>query len=147
MQRPQVQSSARVLIADDDPVMRRLLKSIVMKEGYDAVVVDDGREAYRILQSDADFRGAIFDMMMPHLQGLDIIRYMRTEKRLQRIPVMMVSADRDLSLMATSFVAGATVFLTKPFNLEQLQTTLRILLTNNMAPPIDHPKECSTRLS
>jgi len=146
MQRPQVQSSARVLIADDDPVMRRLLESIVMKEGYDAVVVDDGREAYRILQSDADFRGAIFDMMMPHLEGMEIIRYMRTEKRLQRIPVMMVSADRDLSLMARSFVAGATVFLTKPFNLEQLQTTLRILLANNAAPTIEHPMECSTRL-
>ena len=123
----------RILIADDDPVMRHLLTSIVRKEGYDTVVVDDGREAYRILQSDADFRAGIFDMMMPHLEGLDIIRYMRTEKRLQRIPVMMISADRDLQLMAKSFVAGATVFLTKPFNTEQFQTTLRILLANKTA--------------
>lgn len=120
----------RILIADDDPVMRHLLTSIVRKEGYDTVVVDDGREAYRILQSDADFRAGIFDMMMPHLEGLDIIRYMRTEKRLQRIPVMMISAERDLQLMAKSFVAGATVFLTKPFNTEQFQSTLRILLAN-----------------
>lgn len=124
----------RILIADDDPVMRHLLTSIVRKEGYDAVVVDDGREAYRILQSDADFRAGIFDMMMPHLEGLDIIRYMRTEKRLQRIPVMMISSERDLQLMAKSFVAGATVFLTKPFNTDQLQNTLRILLTNKTAP-------------
>jgi len=123
----------RILIADDDPVMRHLLTSIVRKEGYDTVVVDDGREAYRILQSDADFRAGIFDMMMPHLEGLDIIRYMRTEKRLQRIPGMMISAERDLQLMAKSFVAGATVFLTKPFNTEQFQTTLRILLANKTA--------------
>jgi DNA-binding response OmpR family regulator len=128
------QPSQRILIADDDPVMRHLLTSIVRKEGYDAVVVDDGREAYRILQSDADFRAGIFDMMMPHLEGLDIIRYMRTEKRLQRIPVMMISAERDLQLMAKSFVAGATVFLTKPFNTDQLQSTLRILLTNKSNP-------------
>lgn len=131
---PASTSTERILIADDDPVMRHLLTSIVRKEGYDAVVVDDGREAYRILQSDADFRAGIFDMMMPHLEGLDIIRYMRTEKRLQRIPVMMVSAERDLKLMANSFVAGATVFLTKPFNPEQFQTTLKILLTNKAAP-------------
>ena len=124
------QSTKRVLIADDDPVMRHLLTSIVRNEGYDTVVVDDGREAYRILQSDADFRAAIFDMMMPHLEGLDIIRYMRTEKRLQRIPVMMISAERDLQLMAKSFVAGATVFLTKPFNTTQFQSTLRVLLAN-----------------
>ncbi len=127
-------SSQRILIADDDPVMRHLLTSIVRKEGYDAVVVDDGREAYRILQSDADFQAGIFDMMMPHLEGLDLVRYMRTEKRLQRIPVMMISAERDLQLMTKSFIAGATVFLAKPFNTNQFQSTLRILLTNKMAP-------------
>jgi two-component system response regulator MtrA len=120
----------RILIADDDPVMRKLLTSIVRNEGYDAVVVDDGREAYRILQADSDFKAGIFDMMMPHLEGLDIIRYMRTEKRLQRIPVMMISAERDLQLMAKSFEAGATVFLTKPFTPDHVQKTLRILLAN-----------------
>ncbi len=124
------QYSKRILIADDDPVMRHLLTSIVRKEGYDAVVVDDGREAYRILQSDADFRAGIFDMTMPHLEGLDIIRYMSTEKRLRRIPVMMISAESDLQLMARSFAAGATVFLTKPFTTDQFESTLRILLTN-----------------
>jgi DNA-binding response OmpR family regulator len=134
------QFTQRILIADDDPVMRHLLTSIVRKEGYEAVVVDDGREAYRILQSDADFKAGIFDMMMPHLEGLDIIRYMRTEKRLQRIPVMMISADRDLRLMARSFVAGATLFLTKPFNTEQFLTTLRILLTNQTAPRGSRPQ-------
>jgi CheY-like chemotaxis protein len=128
------QSTKRVLIADDDPVMRHLLTSIVRKEGYDPVVVDDGREAYRILQSDADFRAGIFDMTMPHLEGIELIRHMRTEKRLQRIPVMMISAERDLQLMAKSFVAGATVFLTKPFNTEQFQSTLRILLATKTAP-------------
>ena len=128
------QCTKRILIADDDPVMRHLLTSLVRREGYEAVVVDDGREAYRILQSDADFRVGIFDMMMPHLEGLDIIRHMRTEKRLQRIPVMMISAERDLQLMAKSFVAGATVFLTKPFSPDQFQGTLRILLNNTAAP-------------
>jgi len=134
------QATKRILIADDDPVMRHLLTSIVRKEGYDTVVVDDGREAYRILQSDADFRAGIFDMMMPHLEGLDIIRYMRTEKRLQRIPVMMISAERDLQLMAKSFVAGATVFLTKPFNTTQFQSTLRVLLANRTVTRRDQPE-------
>lgn len=127
------QHSKRILVADDDPVMRHLLASIVRKEGYEAVVVNDGREAYRVLQSDSDFSAGIFDMMMPHLAGLEVIHYMRTEKRLRRIPVLMISAERDLQLMAKSFVAGATAFLTKPFNTEQIQSTLRILLTNKAA--------------
>ncbi|MDQ1708046.1 MAG: two-component system, cell cycle response regulator [Pyrinomonadaceae bacterium] len=128
------QLSKRILIADDDPVLRDLLTNAVRKEGYEAVAVDDGREAYRMLQGDGDFRAGIFDMMMPHLEGLDIIRYMNTEKRLQRIPVLLISSEGDLHLMAKSFSAGATVFLTKPFNLEQFQTTLRILLTNKNLP-------------
>jgi len=78
------QPSQRILVADDDPVIRHLVTSIVKKEGYAVVVANDGREAYRILQSDAGFSAAIFDMMMPHLEGIEIIRYMRTEKRLMR---------------------------------------------------------------
>jgi len=50
-------------------------------------------------------------MMIPHLKGIDIIRYMRTEKRLMRIPIMMISAEHDIKLMASSFAAGASVFL------------------------------------
>ena len=121
-------TSRRILLADDDPVIRRLLTSIVEKEGYTVLAVEDGREAYRILQSDADFCGAIFDMMMPNLDGLEVIRYMRTEKRLMRIPVLMVTSERDLKFTAASFAAGATVFLPKPFTPAQFQTTFKILV-------------------
>ena len=133
MRTPDNQPARRVLIADDDPVMRQILKAMITKEGYEVVVVEDGREAFRALQSDANFQAGVFDMMMPHLQGLEVISYMRTEKRLRRIPILMISAESDLKLMAQSFVAGATVFLTKPFTPEQFQTTFRILMANQPA--------------
>ena len=123
--------SKRVLVADDDPIIRRLVVSAVQREGFEIVAVNDGREAYRILKSDADFRAAIFDMMMPHLEGLDVLRFMATEKRLMRIPAMMITSERNLRLMAVSFSAGATLFLHKPFTADQLQTTLRILLSTS----------------
>jgi CheY-like chemotaxis protein len=122
------QLSNRVLIADDDPVIRHLVGSIVKQEGYQVVSVNDGRDAVRLLKFDSDFKLAIFDMMMPHLEGIDIISYMRTEKRLARIPVMIITAASDLTLMADSFAAGATAFLAKPINPEQIQKTLRMLL-------------------
>jgi CheY-like chemotaxis protein len=130
--------SQRILVADDDPVVRLLVTSILKKESYTPVVVKDGREAYRVLQSDADFRAAIFDMMMPHLEGVDIIRHMKTERRLTRIPVMLITSERDLKLMAESFSAGATVFLPKPFTTGQLRLMLRILLDKSeaTAPPL-----------
>ena len=125
------QHSKRVLVADDDPVIRLLVTSAVHREGFDIVAVNDGREAYRILQSDADFKAAIFDMMVPRLKGLDIVRFMRTEKRLMRIPALMITSEQDLKLMSDSFSAGAALFLRKPFTAEQLQTTLRILLSTS----------------
>jgi DNA-binding response OmpR family regulator len=122
----------RVLIADDDPVIRRLVTSAVQRAGFEVVVANDGREAYRILQSDSDFKAAIFDMRMPHLEGLEIIRFMKTEKRLIRIPAMMVTSEQDLRLMAETLSAGAVLFLRKPFSAEQLQVTVGMLLNRNI---------------
>jgi CheY-like chemotaxis protein len=123
------QFSQRILVADDDPVIRHLVTTIVRKEGYTPVVVNDGRETIRLLRSDANFKAAIFDMVMPHIEGIEIIRYMRTERRLMRIPAMMITSEQDLKLMTNSFEAGATVFLPKPFKTAQLQTMLRMLLS------------------
>ena len=125
-----LQISKRVLVADDDPVMRHLIGTILKQQEYEVVVAEDGRAAYRILQSDSAFKAAILDMTMPFLEGLDLIRYMRTEKRLMRIPIMMISAEQDIKLMASSFSAGATAFLAKPFTPEQLQSAIRMLLGN-----------------
>lgn len=131
MMLPVTQSSRRILVADDDPVIRHLVTNIVKREGYTPVVVNDGREAIRLLQTDANFKAAIFDMMMPHVEGIEIIRHMRTEKRLMRIPAMMITSEHDLKLMTNSFEAGATVFLPKPFTTAQLQTMLRMLLSKS----------------
>lgn len=121
------QPSRRILVADDDPVMVRVVTRVLSESGYRIVVANDGREAYRILQADSDFRAAIFDMKMPHLQGIDIIRYMKTEKRLMRIPVVIMTGDRNLTVPGESFAAGATAFLLKPFTTQNVQTLMRLL--------------------
>ena len=118
----------RVLIADDDPVMRHLLTAVVKQQQCDVVIASDGREAYRILQADSDFRAAILDITMPFLEGLDLVQYMRSEKRLMKIPIMIITAEQDLKLMNDSFTAGAMAFLPKPFTPEQLENAIRMLL-------------------
>lgn len=125
----------RILVADDDPVIRHLIASVVRNEGYAPVTAEDGREAIRILLSDAGFGAAVFDLMMPHVEGIDIIRHMRTEKRLMRIPVIMITSERELGIMKDGFKAGAALFLPKPFTPEQLQSSLRLLLNKRGAAP------------
>jgi DNA-binding response OmpR family regulator len=122
----------RVLIADNDPEIRQIVTRLVEQENYLPVICTDGREAYKKLQTDSDFRGAIFDMTMPYLHGIEIIKFMRTERRLMRIPVMMTTSEQDLKLLVNSFSSGATLFLPKPFTPDHFRLTLRLLLSNSI---------------
>jgi CheY-like chemotaxis protein len=118
----------RVLVADDDPAILRLVTTILEKEGLAVVSARDGREAYKALQDNANFTAAVFDVVMPHITGPELVRFMRTENRFNKIPVMMMTAEQDPKLSSDSFAAGAVVFLPKPFTTVQLQTMLRMLV-------------------
>ena len=118
----------QILVADDDPAILRLVTAILEKENYGVTPARDGKEAYKILQDSANFTAAIFDVVMPHISGPELVRYMKTEKRLMNIPVMMMTAEQDPKLSSDSFSAGAVVFLPKPFTTAQLQTMLQMLV-------------------
>lgn len=118
----------RMLVADDDPAILRLIATILEKENYQVVMARDGREAYKILQADPNFTAAILDVVMPHISGPELVRYMKSEERLKRIPVMMMTAEQDPKLSSDSFAAGAIVFLPKPFTTAQLQIMLQMLI-------------------
>lgn len=119
---------ARILVADADPLIRNLVTSILKNEGHSVIAVNDGREALRILKSDCDFNAAIFDVRMPYLGGTEVIRHMRTEKRLMKIPVLLITSEQSFTLMKDSFTAGATAFLSKPLLPGQVQTVVQMLL-------------------
>src|SRR5215204_220391 len=104
-------SNRRMRVADDDPAILRLIDTILEKDNYKVAAVRDGREAYKILQADANFTAAILDVVMPHITGPELVRYMKSEERLKRIPVMMMTAEQDPKLSSDSFSAGAIVFL------------------------------------
>ena len=117
----------RVLVADDDALTLKMVTAIVETQGYQVVAVEDGQQALKVLSQDSNFGAAIFDMMMPHLQGLDLIRYMKGDERLRRIPVGMITAEQDPKIWDDSVAAGASVFLPKPFTPPQVQMMLRML--------------------
>jgi CheY-like chemotaxis protein len=127
---PGMREPARILVADNDSTTGRRLISIGEKEGYQVITVADGREAYRMLKSDGNFQAAVFDMATPQLDGVEIVRYMKTEKRLMRIPIVIVAGKQGLKLIAECFAAGAIAFLPKPFTTQQLQRTLRMAISS-----------------
>jgi DNA-binding response OmpR family regulator len=128
-----VPPTGRVLVVEDDPIIMQLVKDVVEEEGYDVVTAQDGREAYRILEKDSKFFAGIFDVNMPAIQGTDLLRYMQTEKRLMRIPVLIMTGEQSAAVQTESFSAGATIFLPKPFTRVTLQTMFRALISRKRA--------------
>jgi CheY-like chemotaxis protein len=118
----------QILIADDDPAILRLVKTIVEKEGFAAITARDGRDAFKILTSGEKIAAAILDVVMPYIQGTELVKHMQSEKRLMKIPVIMMTAEQNPRLSSESFSAGAVAFLPKPFTTSQLQTMIRIFV-------------------
>lgn len=118
----------RVLIADDDSTTVRLLEAIVANQGFHPVIAKDGREAYKILQEDNDFVASILDMIMPFIDGMDLIHFMKKDKRLENIPIGIITAEQGSKVWNESISAGANAFLPKPLNAPQVQMMLTTLV-------------------
>ena len=119
-------NSGMILVADDDPAILRLVRAIVEKEGYIVATARDGKEAYKLLQSEHEFCAAIFDVVMPYVQGTELVKFMQSERRLIDIPVIMMTAEQNPKLSSDSLTAGAIAFLPKPFTPTQLKTMLNM---------------------
>lgn len=119
----------RVLIVEDDPIISSIVKNIVEKAGYQTVVIADGGEAFRLLTKDTNFSAGVFDIEVPKIKGTDILRHMRTEKRLMRIPVMVMTADESVRVQLDTHEAGAALFLPKPFERAMFEKMFALLVT------------------
>lgn len=122
-------TAPQILVADDDQEVLRVAKRVLEQEGFVAVTARDGKEAYQLLQTDEPFAAAILDLVMPHIEGRDLVRYMQSEKRLMNVPVIIMTTELNTPLTSDSFFAGAAAFLPKPFSDAQLTTMLNMFVT------------------
>jgi DNA-binding response OmpR family regulator len=128
MTEEQRKTPKQILVADDDPAILRLVKAVIEKEGFAAVSARDGKEAYKLLQSGEVFEAAVLDVVMPYIQGTELVKYMQSENRLKTIPVIMMTAEQNPRYSSESFQAGAVAFLPKPFTTSQLRVMLHLFL-------------------
>jgi signal transduction histidine kinase len=114
----------RVLIADDEPVSRRLLEGYLQKWGYEVTAAPNGAEAWRLFQGTA-FAIVITDWMMPEVDGLELIRRIRAAHRPGYVHATLLTAKAEKEDLVEGMEAGADDFLTKPFDREELRVRLR----------------------
>jgi DNA-binding response OmpR family regulator len=109
----------RVLVADDDPVVRSIVVMNLEDEGYQVIEAKDGDEALWLARRAVPDL-VVLDVMMPGLDGLDVLSILRGNPNTAEIPVVLVtarSADRDI---LDGWKAGAAYYLTKPFDIDDL---------------------------
>ena len=119
--------SARIVLADDDPIMRELARERLLDAGHSVRVASDGAEAFAILDAEgADL--VISDLDMPNLDGFGLTRRIRAAPRLVDVPVIVITASDSGQAVDEAFAAGATSFLAKPINWTLFNHSVRFVL-------------------
>jgi len=121
-----------VLLADDDPFIRRVFEVSLRREGFSVRAVGDGLEALAALES-APVDLVILDGMMPGMDGIDACRRLKANPRTADIPVIMLTARAEASDEEEGLAAGAIGYITKPFDPSTLGRQVRDICANLMA--------------
>ena len=114
-----------VLIADDDPVSRRLLQVSLGNAGYRVVMAADGAQALRVLNEQNCPRLAVLDWMMPAVDGLEVCRAVRRAAREPYLYIILLTAKGHQTEIIEGLEAGADDYITKPFDVQELKARLR----------------------
>ena len=124
-----LKSRKRVLEVDDDPDIREMVSKLLLSEGYEVVSAVHGQDALEKMEGGFRPDVILLDLMMPVLNGFDVLRVMHRTPRWSSIPVVIVSANQGLDLVAR----GTAAIISKPFDLDVLLNTVRQLLSRAAA--------------
>jgi DNA-binding response OmpR family regulator len=116
----------KTLIADDDPVSRRLLEASLEKWGYDARAVVDGTAAWEAMQEAHPPQLLILDWLMPHIDGLELCRRARKIKSLETSYIILLTSRATKSDIVKGLESGADDYITKPFDPGELRARVQV---------------------
>jgi DNA-binding response OmpR family regulator len=104
-----------ILVVDDNEMNRDMLARRLKRQGYTVEMAEDGQMALDML-AEKDYGLVLLDIMMPRLNGYEVLEQIKADSRLRRLPVIMISAVDDLDSVVKCIELGAEDYLFKPFN-------------------------------
>ena len=125
---PEQGHGGRILVADDEPHIRRVLQTMLAQSGFDVVEVTDGAKAIAAFEAqDPPFDVVLLDLMMPGATGLEVLSRIRAGNR-SRTPVIILTAKGQDADRDAAIAGGADDFMTKPFSPKKLLARIHEIL-------------------
>lgn len=122
----EAQTTAHILVVEDEPSMQVLLRHHLTKAGFHVTLVPNGLDAKEIL-SENRFDLICSDVMMSGIDGIELCQWVKGREGLKEIPFILLSSRAQNMDKEVGIEAGADVYLTKPFDVQELVTTLHRL--------------------
>lgn len=126
--------SLSVLVVDDEPMARTLLRLMLVRAGFDVVEAEDGFDALdKVKRATPDVM--ILDVMMPGMDGFSVCAHVRNDMEIAELPIIMLSAKTDLDSVNKGLSIGANRYLTKPISPEELTRQVHEVLKTESNHP------------
>jgi len=132
--------SHQILIVDDDKDVAETIERTLVRAGYQTLVAYRGADALEMARR-AKPDLVVLDVMMPGMSGIEVCRHVRANPELASIPILFLTARGEISDKIEGFEAGADDYLTKPFDLRELQLRVRALLRRARRAEMESPPE------
>src|SRR3990167_2300238 len=123
----------RILVVDDEPVMRTITESILAQHEFDVSTVDSAEKAIALINAGTIPDLLLLDVLMPGMNGFEACRILRQTTDLEHLPIIMLTALDDQASIDEAYRCGATYFITKPLNIPLLPHRVRYLLRSSEA--------------
>ena len=115
----------KILVVDDFPTMRRIVKTLMRQNGYtNFVEAEDGVQGFKMLETTPDIEFIISDWNMPNMTGLELLKAVRADARFKHLPFLMVTAEAEKENIIEALKSGVSNYIVKPFTGVTLQEKL-----------------------
>ena len=128
--------NTKLLIVDDDPTIRQVVRSYLEQSGFHVLIASDGNTAMQMLRRESPDL-LVLDLMLPDKDGWEITRIIRNDRHLAAMPIIMLTARVDDSDKVIGLELGADDYITKPFNGREVVARVRALLRRRQ---LDQPQ-------
>ena len=116
-----------IVVADDDPDIVMLVSAVLSKSGFEVASATNGTDALELVRT----RGpdlAVLDISMPHLDGIEVLKFVRSNPETAELPVILLSARAQEADVKNGYAVGASKYMRKPFSPSELVAVVRELL-------------------